>query len=172
MFAWGSPHSFSCINIHQIPRGMLKTDGEGMLLHWQPCLVTILKSFCLEITYVPYTAPLGLQPCFRIFTVSLIVSLTYGCVLLLWYFVVLNEPDHEKMCLMPYANNKGADQPAHPRSLISAFVVRCLDSIIPILAISKVSFCSWAGWFESYLVANPRIHVFPKHVFNTCISDW
>ena len=29
---------------------------------------------------------------------------------------------------MPYANNKGADQPAHPRSLISAFVVRCLDS--------------------------------------------
>ena len=33
------------------------------------------------------------------------------------------------MCLMSYANNKGADQPAHPRSLISAFVVRCLDSI-------------------------------------------
>ena len=25
-------------------------------------------------------------------------------------------------------NNKGADQPAHPRNLISAFVVRCLDS--------------------------------------------
>ena len=37
----------------------------------------------------------------------------------------VNEPGHEKMCLMPYANNKGADQPAHPRSLISAFVVRC-----------------------------------------------
>ena len=31
---------------------------------------------------------------------------------------------------MPYANNKGTDQPAHPRSLISVFVVRCLDSII------------------------------------------
>ena len=43
------------------------------------------------------------------------------------------------MCLMPYANNKGADQPAHPRSLISTFVVRCLNSIICILAISKVS---------------------------------
>ena len=27
----------------------------------------------------------------------------------------------------PYENNKGADQPAHPRSLISAFVVRCLE---------------------------------------------
>ena len=29
--------------------------------------------------------------------------------------------------VMPYANNKGADQPAHPRGLISAFVVRYLD---------------------------------------------
>ena len=40
---------------------------------------------------------------------------------------------------MSYANNKGADQPAHPRSLISTFVVRFLDSMICILAILKVS---------------------------------
>ena len=40
---------------------------------------------------------------------------------------------------MPYANNKGADQPAHPRSLISAFVVRCLDSIISLVSISEIS---------------------------------
>ena len=40
---------------------------------------------------------------------------------------------------MPYANIKGADQPAHPRSLISAFVVRCLDSIIPPVSISEIS---------------------------------
>ena len=46
------------------------------------------------------------------------------------------------MCLMPYVNNKGADQPAHQRSLISTFVVRCLDSMICIVALSKVSrFC-------------------------------
>ena len=31
------------------------------------------------------------------------------------------EPGHEKTCLILYANNKGADQPVHPRSLISAF---------------------------------------------------
>ena len=31
---------------------------------------------------------------------------------------------------MPYANNKGADKSARMRSLISAFVVGCLDSII------------------------------------------
>ena len=38
---------------------------------------------------------------------------------------------------MPYANNKDADQPALSRSLIGAFVVRCLDRIIHILAKSK-----------------------------------
>ena len=46
---------------------------------------------------------------------------------------------------MPYANNKCGDQPAHPRSLISAFVVRCLDSIIPLVSISEIS--------SSYLVS-------------------
>ena len=40
---------------------------------------------------------------------------------------------------MPYANNKGADQPAHPRSLISAFVFRCQDSKIPLHAIAEIS---------------------------------
>ena len=57
------------------------------------------------------------------------------------------------------------DQPAHLRSLISVFVVCCLDSIILTLAKSKhfktlASDCSWAGWFESNLVANPRRQVF------------
>ena len=46
---------------------------------------------------------------------------------------------NEKMCLMSYANNKGTDQPAHPRSLISAFVVCCLDSIISLDSISEIS---------------------------------
>ena len=40
---------------------------------------------------------------------------------------------------MPYANNKGADKPADPGSLISAFVVHCLDSIIPLVSISEIS---------------------------------
>ena len=50
-----------------------------------------------------------------------------------------NDPSHEKMSLMSYANNKGADQPAHPRSLISTFVVRCLDSIISLDSIAEIS---------------------------------
>ena len=43
-----------------------------------------------------------------------------------------------KMCLTPYVNNKGADQPAHPRSLTSTFV-HYLDSMMCILAVPKVS---------------------------------
>ena len=40
---------------------------------------------------------------------------------------------------MTYANYKGADQPAHPRSLISVFVDCCLDSITPLVSISEIS---------------------------------
>ena len=59
----------------------------------------------------------------------------------------------------PYENNKVADQSAHPQSLISTFVLRCLANIIPILfEISKTqaSLCNLAGQFESYLVTHPR----------------
>ena len=41
--------------------------------------------------------------------------------------------------VLAYANNKGADQPAHPRSLISTFVVRCLGSIMAVVSISEIS---------------------------------
>ena len=40
---------------------------------------------------------------------------------------------------MSYANNKGADQPANPRSLISAFVVRCLDNVMSLVSVTKIS---------------------------------
>ena len=68
------------------------------------------------------------------------------------------EPGHEKMCLLSYhANNKGADQPVHPRSLITAFGVRCLDGIISLDSIAEnfktlASFCGCAGRFVSCLV--------------------
>ena len=40
---------------------------------------------------------------------------------------------------LPYANNKGAVQPAHPRSLISTFIICCQGSTVSIGAISKIS---------------------------------
>ena len=51
----------------------------------------------------------------------------------------VKEPGHEKTCLMSYADNKGADQPAHPRSLISTFVVRCPDSVMSLVCVIKIS---------------------------------
>ena len=62
-----------------------------------------------------------------------------------------------------YANNKGADQPAHPRSLISTFVVCCLDTILHVSLVFYIrnfkplaSFCDCTDRFESYLVENPE----------------
>ena len=39
---------------------------------------------------------------------------------------------------MACAPSKDAGMPGHPRSLISTFVVHCLDSITPIVSISKI----------------------------------
>ena len=47
-------------------------------------------------------------------------------------------PGREKTCLQGLVNNKGADQPSHPRSLISTFVIRFLESIISKLATSQI----------------------------------
>ena len=52
-------------------------------------------------------------------------------------------PRPEKSCLPGFAKNKGADQPVHPRSLISAFVIRLLESIISLdLLQAKFQFSS------------------------------
>ena len=45
-------------------------------------------------------------------------------------FQFLYRPGHAKACRMTYANTKGADQTVHPHSLIIAFVVRCLYSMV------------------------------------------
>ena len=63
----------------------------------------------------------------RSFKIFLLQSLvTYG-------------PRREKTCLRGVANNTGADQPAHPRSLISAFVIRFFESIMSKLATGESS---------------------------------
>ena len=50
-----------------------------------------------------------------------------------------------------YANNKGADQPAHPCSVISAFVILSLESIIAKLATFKMSNLSLVSVVEQVL---------------------
>ena len=48
-------------------------------------------------------------------------------------------PRHEKTCLQGFGNNKGADQPAHMRSLISAFIIHSFESIISRFASGEIS---------------------------------
>ena len=48
-------------------------------------------------------------------------------------------PRRKKTCFRRFAINTAADQPAHPRSLISVFVIHYLESIICKLAIGKIS---------------------------------
>ena len=76
------------------------------------------------------------QICPEMLANSLNIFLAFLC-MSLWEIKLIWAASWQNL-FMPYAN-KGTDQPAHPRRLISAFVVRCLDSIMPILAISKVS---------------------------------
>ena len=44
-----------------------------------------------------------------------------------------------KNLFMPYAKNKGAEQSADQRSLMSTFVVCCQDCIISLVSISDIS---------------------------------
>ena len=54
-------------------------------------------------------------------------------------FRLLFGPRREKTCLRGLANNTDADQTAHLRSLISAFVIRYLESFIYKLATGEIS---------------------------------
>ena len=102
-----------------------------------------------QISYYPYFC------CCFILTRSKIFTVFFYCFMQL---LLIKWATSWENLFMPYANTKGADQPARLRSLISTFVVRCLDTIIHLLAIADfktlASLCSWADRFESYLVGN------------------
>ena len=77
--------------------------------------MTALKIFCLFEPIPDSLVPIAYGPrrektCLREPIPDSLVPIAYG-------------PRREKTCLRGFANNKGADQPAHPRSLISAFVI-------------------------------------------------
>ena len=55
---------------------------------------------------------------------------------------MLYGPRREKPCLRGFANNKGTDQPEHPRRLISTFIIRFLERIICNLATGEISIFS------------------------------
>ena len=68
---------------------------------------------------------------------KLIMSLCKACAMV--HKFVQYGPRREKTCLRGFENNTGEDQPAHPRSLISAFVICFLQRIISQHAASEIS---------------------------------
>ena len=63
-----------------------------------------------------------------------------------------------KKPVLPYANNKGPDQPTQSDQRICCSLPRqyniscfCIWNLKPLAGL-----CSWAGRFESYLVENPE----------------
>ena len=76
---------------------------------------------------------------------------------------------------MPYANNNDADQPAHPHSLIRAFVFRrCLDSIIAIPSKSEISRHKRAGLRVAWSDAQKADFFMTRLIFKSIRSrhDW
>ena len=54
------------------------------------------------------------------------------------------------------ANNEGADQPAHLCRLISAFVIRFLETCFMQNFDVLASLCSSGDWFKPRFVGNPK----------------
>ena len=67
------------------------------------------------------------------------MMLSLGGAVVSFYQVTSYGPRRKKTSLRWFSNNEGADQPAHPRSLISAFVIRLLESMISKLATREIS---------------------------------
>ena len=59
--------------------------------------------------------------------------------MLMWQVPSSHGPRCEKTCHQRFANNTGTDQPVHPNSLVSAFVIRFLESNIRNLAWGEIS---------------------------------
>ena len=68
---------------------------------------------------------------------------------------VTNGPRHENNCLWGFTNKTGADHPAHPRSLVSAFVIRFYESTIYRLATDEISIFWLVSVAEEYVLKLP-----------------
>ena len=60
-------------------------------------------------------------------------------ILYLYLLSIIYGLRNEKTCHPGFVNNKGTDQPAHPRSLISTPIIRFVESIICKLATGEIS---------------------------------
>ena len=103
---------------------------------------------------------------FNVCCAELFVLSGFACVLMMKreLIALICHPDGprcEKTCLRGMRDNKVADQPAHPRRLIGAFVFHVSESIIFKLATSINSFFKQISeaeetGFESHFIETPK----------------
>ena len=84
-----------------------------------------------------------------------------------WYMdhIYIYGPRQEKTCLWRVVNNKGTDQPAHLCSLVSAYVIRLMESTISRLTSSEIScfrLVSVAEQASLNLIQSPRRQGFSR----------
>ena len=150
----GSTHVFACItcSIRRVPRKLFEHEAT-IIARANPKLLmqNMYDGYsCIFYLIIPLDLEnigLKLSICHSVFP----SVLPFICLSVLSHIYVTNEsnfmklilniywPRRKKTCLRRFANNKGADQPARPRSLISDFVFRFLESIISKLATSEIS---------------------------------
>ena len=80
------------------------------------------------------------------------------------YFFALRGLRHAKTCLWVYADSEGPDQPAHPRSLIRAFIVRLKNhwivQNIGMRAKARMILCACTGLSKSAYFTHVRKYIF------------
>ena len=72
----------------------------------------------------------------RTYAIYVLIDIKIGTIVSL----LISGPQRKRTCLQGFANNKGTDTPAHPRSLISAFVIRDLEKKVPYLSLLQAKF--------------------------------
>ena len=109
---WRNIESFICMNSYYV--NQCSTTKDRKVQHTIVCKVS-------SQTYDQFSSYVHLMNGYNIRSVHVIMWDSWWIVIWVTSWEIL---------FMPYVNNKGAYQPAHPRSLITIFIIRCLDNIM------------------------------------------
>ena len=118
----------SCITTIYVHNLYIISTKSNRKIHTQPAVFINISSLLgqtCSLNELDINIMMGETKYLSSLVCEILVLISYG-------------PRREKTRLRGFANNKGADQPAHPRSLISVFVIHLLEIVISRLATCKI----------------------------------